>query len=101
MAGHIFPPRPTDQRIRDLISVHGGSVDGDIGRDVREAMALAVGKTAAYALTIQVDDMWFEFKVFMGITDDDTGDADLLAHFITEDGDFFLVKQDGTPLAQE
>jgi len=103
MTAHVFPPRPSDQRIKDLIAVHGGTSDRNIGEDVREAMALAMGETAAWALTQSVDDVWLTFKEFMGITDtsEPFGAADLLAHIITEDGLSFLAKEDGAAIVQE
>jgi hypothetical protein len=103
MTAHVFPPRPSDQRIKDLIAVHGGTSNRDVQDDVREAMALAMGETAAWAVTYSVDDVWLKFKEFMGITDtSEPFDADtLLAGLLTEDGVSFLAKQDGQAIVQE
>lgn len=101
MAGHVFPPRPGDQRIKDLIAVHAGVSGRDVQDDVREAMALAMGQTAAWAVNFSVDDVWLAFKEFMGIGDDDM-DADvLLASILTEDGLSFIAKEDGKAIVQE
>ena len=99
--GHIFPPRPSDQRIKDLIAIHGGSSGRSVQDDVREAMALAIGQTATYAITTSVDDMWLEFKEFMGIGDDDFDADALLASILTEDGLSFIAKEDGAAIIQE
>ena len=97
----VHPPRPGDQRIKDLIAVHGGTSGRDVQDDVREAMALAMGQTAAWALTYSVDDVWLQFKEFMGIDDGDTDDDVLLAGILTEDGVSFIAKQDGAAIVQE
>jgi len=103
MTAHVFPPRPGDQRIRDLIAVHGGVSTRDIAEDVREAMALAMGETAAWANDKHVDDVWDAFKTFMGITDtsEPFSADDLLAGIITEDGLSYLTKEDGAQIVQE
>ncbi len=101
MAGHVFPPRPGDHRIKDLIAVHSGVSGRSIQDDVREAMALAMGETAAWAVTFSVDDVWLAFKEFMGITDDDFSADVLLASILTEDGLFFIAKEDGQAIVQE
>lgn len=101
MAGHVFPPRPGDQRIKDLIAVHAGVSGRDVQDDVREAMALAMGQTAAWAVNFSVDDVWLAFKEFMGIGDDDMDPDVLLASILTEDGASFIVKQDGAAIVQE
>lgn len=103
--GHIFPPRSDDERIKDIIAA-GGGVDPDstdIGYAFREACALLMGETAAWALNYSVDDVWDRYKAFSGITDtSEPFDVDtILPTFLTEDGDFFLVKQDGKALLQE
>ncbi len=103
MAAHIFPPRPGDDRIKDLISIHAGTSGRAVGDDVREAMALAMGETAAWATGYSVDDVWMRFKTFMGITDTsepEFGDFDLLAGILTEDGGNIL-KEDGAAIVQE
>ena len=103
MTAHIFPPRPSDQRIKDLIAVHGGSSNRSVGDDVREAMAIAMGQTAAWAVQYSVDDVWLLFKEAMGITDTsepEFGDFDLLAGILTEDGGN-LLKEDGAAIVQE
>jgi len=103
MTAHVYPPRPSDQRIKDLIAVHGGTSNRDVQDDVREAMALAMGESAAWAVTHSVDDVWLRFKEFMGITDtsEPFGDGDLLATLLTEDGVSFLTKEDGSAIVQE
>ncbi len=101
MSGHIFPPRPGDQRIRDLIAVHAGTSDRNVQEDVREAMAIAIGLTAAQAVNYSVDDMWLRFKEAMGIGDDDQSPDALLASIRTEDGLAFITKQDGLAIVQE
>lgn len=103
MTAHIFPPRPSDQRIKDLIAIHSVTTTGAIGDDVREAMAIAMGETSAWALTYSVDDVWLAFKEFMGITDTsepEFGDNDLLAGILMEDGGNIL-KEDGAAIIQE
>jgi len=103
MSAHIFPPRPSDQRIKDLIAIHQTTSDRSIGDDVREAMAIAMGETSAWALTYSVDDVWLAFKEFMGITDTsepEFGDNDLLAGILLEDGGN-LLKEDGAAIVQE
>ena len=99
--GSVFPPRPSDQRIKDLIAVHSGVSGRSIQDDVREAMAIAIGQSASWANDKQVDDVWLAFKEFMNIGDDDM-DADvLLASILTEDGLSFIAKEDGLAIVQE
>ena len=103
MSAHIFPPRWSDQRIKDLIAVHGTTSDRSVQDDVREAMAVAMGETAAWAVQYSVDDVWLQFKEFMGITDTsepEFGDNDLLAGILLEDGGN-LLKEDGAAIVQE
>lgn len=104
-SGHIFPPRLHDERITDIIAAGGGisAADSDIGYAFREACALLIGKTAAYAIDRSVDDLWDEYLTFFGITDtSEPFESDVvLPTFLTEDGVSYLTKQDGKALLQE
>ena len=81
--------------------MHAGVSERSIQDDVREAMALAIGETAAWAITQSVDDVWLRFKEFMSIGDEDQDADALLASILTEDGESFIVKQDGAAIVQE
>jgi hypothetical protein len=101
---HIFPPSAEDYRIVDFVAAEGGITiaASDVGYAVREACALSIGQTAAYAITRSVDDLWLEFLAAQGISDTSEpfeGEA-LLAGILTEDGDP-ITKQDGKSLIQE
>jgi hypothetical protein len=104
-SGHIFPPREEDERVKDIIAAGGGITSDqiDIGYAFREACALLMGETAAWAINYSVDDVWDRYKVFSGITD--TGEPfevdTILPTFLTEDGADYLTKQDGKALLQE
>lgn len=102
---HIYPPTADDQRCIDIIAAGGGvSVDNsDINYAFREALALLMGYTAAWAVDKQIDDVWDLYKIFAGITDtSEPLDYDvILPTFLTEDGASYLTKQDGAVLMQE
>ena len=105
MGAHIYPPRWHDSRVKDFMSVHGIGRDRNINDDFRDALATAVGKTTAQALTLSIDDLWDEFLIFAGITDtsepfDPAADG-MLATILTEDGLSYITKEDGKALIQE
>lgn len=58
----FYLPRYGSQAMRNFIIAQGGTLDRDIQSDFREACALALGKTAAYAIGRSVDDLWKEYK---------------------------------------
>jgi hypothetical protein len=97
VAGHIYPPRRGDSRIVDFITAQGGSSTGDINRDFAEALALALGFTAAQRNDFTIDDLWKRYKVANGITD--TSEPfdlfGLLENYLLEGGDD-LLKEDGS-----
>jgi hypothetical protein len=101
---HIFPPSIEDDRIKDIIAAGGGvSIeDSDIGYAFREACALLMGQTAAWAINYSVDDVWFQYKEFFGITDtsEPFDSSVILPTILTEAGEY-LTKQDGKALLQE
>ena len=104
-SGHIFPPRIHDDRITDIIAAGGGVAiaDSDVGYAFREACSLLIGKTAAYAITRSVDDLWDEYLAFFGITDTSepfTSDV-ILPTILTEDGASFIATQDNNAILQE
>ena len=104
-SGHIFPPRIADERITDIIAAGGGisAEASDVGYAFREACSLLIGKTAAYAITRSVDDLWDEYKVFFGVTDTSepfSSDV-ILPTILTEDGASFIAKQDNKAILQE
>ncbi len=102
MAGHIYPPRRGDERIVDFIVAQGGSSTGDINRDFAEALALALGFTAAQRNDHTIDDLWKRYKEFAGITD--TSEPfdffGLLLNYLLEGGDDLLM-EDGNVLLLE
>lgn len=102
MAGHIFPPRRQDPRIVNFIAAQGGSTTGDINRDFAEALALALGLTAAQRNNSTIDDLWKRYKIFAGI--EDTSEPfdfeGLLLNYLQEDG-FDLLTEDGSALLLE
>ena len=102
MAGHIYPPRRQDQRIVDFITAQGGSSTGDINRDFREGLALALGLTATQATTRSIDDLWKQYKEAQGITDtsEPFDFLGLLDNYLLEDG-CNLLQEDGTGLLLE
>lgn len=102
MAGHIYPPRRGDQRIVDFIAAHGGSSTGDINRDFREALGLALGFSQTQILAFSIDDLWKRFKVANGIEDtsEPFDGLGLLENLLLEDG-FNLLKEDGSGILLE
>ncbi len=102
MSGHIFPPRRNDSRIVNFIVAQGGNSTGDINRDFREALGLALGLSQAVILDSTIDDLWKRYKIANGITDtSEPFDLQgLLENYLLEDG-FDLLMEDGSALLLE
>lgn len=100
--GHIFPPRRCDPRIVNFITAQGGNSTGDINRDFREALGLALGLTQTQIHTASIDDLWKRYKVANGI--EDTSEPfdfeGLLENYLLEDGCDLLL-EDGSALLLE
>lgn len=100
---HVYPPRRGDPRIVEFISNQGGSSTGDINRDFAEALALALGFTAAQRNEHTIDDLWKRYKVANGLEDTSEpfsfpgGGVD---NYLLENGGIYLL-EDGSAILME
>lgn len=67
--GHIWLPRDADPRIIELLDGSGVTRTRDIGTDVREALAIRLGLSAAQANAHAIDDLWRRFLIAEGLLD--------------------------------
>jgi hypothetical protein len=105
-SGHVYPPKRDDPRVKEFLAVHGitpPSSERNINDDFKDALAVALGQTVAWAIDKHIDDLWALLLVDLGIADTsqpEFGEFDLLEGILTEDGGNIL-KQDGRAIVQE